>query len=271
MKNIVLTAAFGLDLNQVELFIKSLRTYYNQQICLVIGKKDKDLIKKLESYKCDFVVADFHKHEIQSRRYEIFLEFLNKKECDQVLCCDCRDIYFQSDPFNESFKGEINFFLEDKKIGDCTFNSNWIEKTYGKNILNSLANETILCSGTVIANHTKMKEYLKTIIKQIKENKYKKKMKYLLTFRRDKSGRGCDQGHANYIAHKKLINGTYFYKNSTGPIATVFHLKKIKFNNDNYLINDLGKPYSIVHQYDKRWSEFENSVNIIKKKLNIVA
>ena len=45
---------------------------------------------------------------------------------------------------------------------------------------------------------------------------YKKRLKYFLTFRIDPEGRGCDQGHANYIVHNKIIKDVELYSNSKG-------------------------------------------------------
>ena len=42
------------------------------------------------------------------------------------------------------YKGKINFFLEDYKIRDCPFNSNWIIKSYGKEEFETIAEKTIL-------------------------------------------------------------------------------------------------------------------------------
>jgi hypothetical protein len=114
-----------------------------------------------------------------------------------------------------------------------------------------------------------MIEYLELMKNLIEKKKYKKSLKYLLTFRRDKNGRGCDQAHANFIGHNQLIKDTHFYSNESGPIATVYYLKKIIFDKNSELINGLGEPYSVVHQYDKRWSEFKPHVDKLKKNLNI--
>jgi len=105
--------------------------------------------------------------------------------------------------------------------------------------------------------------------REISKHKYKKRLKYLLTFRRDKGGRGSDQANANYIAHNDLIQNSSFYSNVKGPVATVFHLKKIRFNDKSELINDSNEPYSIVHQYDKRWEEFKENVEKIKTNLGL--
>ena len=54
MINIVITAAINLDLNQVEFFIKSFRKYSDDEIYILVGKKDFDLKKKLQIYNCNF-------------------------------------------------------------------------------------------------------------------------------------------------------------------------------------------------------------------------
>ena len=72
-----------------------------------------------------------------------------------------------------------------------------------------------------------MEKFLALMISELSKHKYKKRLKYFLTFRRDKGARGSDQSHGNFIAHNNLISDTFFYSNESGPIATVFHLKKI--------------------------------------------
>ena len=266
-KNLVIAAAVGFKVEQLTLFIKSLRKYYNDDICFVIGQNDHDVEKELKKYQTIIIKTKIYKKAIQFKRYEIFLEFLKNQNYNNILCCDSRDIYFQSNPFNFNYKGEINFFLEDKKIKDCPYNSNWIIKTYGKEIFDDIGDKTILCSGTVLGSYKKMKEYLNLIKNNIAKFKYKKKLKYLLTLRIDPEGRGCDQGHANYLVHKDLIKNIHCYSNSDGPFATVFYLKKITFDKNSRLLNNSGNPYLLVHQYDKRWQEFSKQVEEIKEKL----
>ncbi len=269
MKNLILSTACGLDPVQIEFFIKSLREYYKGEVCFLVQNDDDKVKKLLRDHECNTVVINAHKFDVQVKRYSFYLEFLKKKKYDNILVCDSRDIYFQSNPFNYDFKGSINFFLESKKIKDCPFNTNWLVKTYGKKVYENLAENTINCSGTTLGNYTGMIDYLKLIIEQSVKYKFKKRLKYFLTFRRDKLGRGADQAYANFIAHNKLIKDTYLYFNESGPIATVYYLKKLIFNSDLQLINSEKKPYSIVHQYDKRWNEFEETVNKIKFNLGI--
>ena len=130
-----------------------------------------------------------------------------------------------------------------------------------------MAENTILCSGTVLGEYKKIKEYLSLMKENIIKYEYKKRLKYALTFRVDPEGRGCDQGHANYIVHNSLIDDYDFYSNNDGPFATAFYLNKINFDEKSRLINSLGKHYLLVHQYDKRWDAFSKDVERFKKNL----
>ncbi len=268
-KNLILSAAVGYSFKQIELFVKSLKEYYHDEICLIISKNDLNLEHELKKFNCNIIKTKISKKEIQFKRYEIYLDYLNKKEFNKVLLCDCRDIYFQQNPFEFSFKKPLNFFLEDYQLKNCPYNSNWLIKTYGKNEFNKIAHKTILCSGTVLGNNEKIQDYIKLIVSLITKFKYKKKFKYLFTFRPDPEGRGCDQAHANFIVHNSKIDNFELHSNSKGPFATVFYLQKIKFDEKFRLINELGKPYVLVHQYDKKWGEFSNVVAAKKKQLKI--
>lgn len=268
-KNLILSAAIGYEFNQIEFFIKSLRQFYKDSVTFLLGEKDLKLENELKKFNCEIIKLKVNKKEVQFKRYKIFLDYLQNKEFKNILLCDSRDIYFQSNPFEFNYKGKINFFLEDQMIKNCPYNTNWILKTYGKKEFDKISNEIILCSGTVVGENEKIKEYLNLISKNISKFKYKKKLKYLLTLRPDPEGRGCDQGHANFIVRNTKIDDLNLYSNSKGPIATVFYLKKIIFDNNSNLINELGEPYLLVHQYDKRWHEFEKSVLKLKSNLNI--
>ncbi len=268
-KNLILSAAFDLEINQIELFLKSLRKYYLEEIYFLIGPKDIDLKEKLKSYNCNFFIADANKKEISTKRFFFFYEFLKKNKFQNIFLCDSRDVYFQSNPFDFPYKSDINFFLEDRKIKECPINSKWIIRTYGAQIFNEIGEEIIMCAGTVMGTQEKIIEYLFLVSNQISKFKYKKRIKYLLTFRPDKEGRGVDQGHVNYLVRKKFIKNCSFYSNSSGPVATIFYLKEILFDQNLRLLNDLKKPYAVVHQYDKRWNEFSFAVNKLKRDLNI--
>ena len=47
----------------------------------------------------------------------------------------------------------------------------------------------------------------------------------------------------------------------------MYNLKKIIFNNKFQLVNSMNEPYAVVHQYDKRWNEFEDKINNFKNTI----
>ena len=54
-----------------------------------------------------------------------------------------------------------------------------------------------------------MIDYLRLMIEHAIKYKYRKKLKYLFTLRRDKEGRGADQAYANFIVHNKLVENSF--------------------------------------------------------------
>ena len=115
-KNLILTTAVGYNFSQVKLFIKSLRKYYFEDVCFLIGRDDHELEKDLKEYNCNIIKTNVYRKAIQFKRYEIFLKYVASREFNNVFLCDSRDIYFQKDPFKYNYNGPINFFLEDQQI-----------------------------------------------------------------------------------------------------------------------------------------------------------
>ena len=271
MKNAIITPAVGIEIDAAEFFIKSLRQFCDDDVYILIGNKDNELKEKLKPYNCNFYEINVHKYDVQLQRYKYFLKILEKnKNYNKVFFTDCRDIYFQSDPFKYDYQGGINFFQEDQIIGQCEHSTRWITKTFGKKIYNDLSDKTICCGGTVLGSYSNMVKWLNLMNDLIRKYPYKKKLKYLLTFRRDGSGRGSDQAHGNYIAYKNYFKDSFLYSNKEGPVATVYYLDPLNFNEKSELLNSKGEPYVVVHQYNKRWSEFSEKVNLLRKNLNIV-
>ena len=209
MKNLVISAACGLEPSQIKFFLKSLRKFYNEEIFFLVGKKDYQTKKFLSDFNCNFIEVNVHKFDIQLKRYSFFLEIFKKKEYKNIFFFDSRDIFFQSNPFEYNFKGDINFFLEDKKIKDCPFNTHWLIKTYGYEVFLKLSENIISCGGTILGNHKSIEKFLILMISELSKNKYKKRLKYLLTFRRDKGARGSDQAHGNFVAHNNFISNSF--------------------------------------------------------------
>ena len=52
MKNLVMTPAVGLEEQPLNIFLKTLRRYYNDEILLLLGKEDYKLKKLADNFKC---------------------------------------------------------------------------------------------------------------------------------------------------------------------------------------------------------------------------
>ena len=72
MKNLIMSAACGLEPSQIEFFLKSLRKYYHDDIFFLVEKKDTETKKFLKIYKSNFLEVDVHKFDIQLKRYSFF-------------------------------------------------------------------------------------------------------------------------------------------------------------------------------------------------------
>ena len=270
MSNIVIAPAIGMPSYEVILFLSSLRKYYEDEILFFVNKRDIELKKILKKYDCNYREVMTHKHDIIIKRYALVLDFLrDRKDIKKIFFCDSRDIYFQSNPFDFQYEGDINFFSEDKPIEDCNINSNWMQKTLGHENFEKLKKNSIICCGTVIGKKDAFIEYATQMKMMSKKFPYKKRLKFFLTFRRDKEGRGCDQSYAAYLIYNNILLNLKTYSNKSGPFATVYHLTNLRFNNENVLLNENNEPYILVHQYDKKWNIFKDKVDFLKTKLNI--
>ena len=112
-KNLVLSAAVGYKFEQIEFFIKSLRKFYKEEVCIVIDAKNTELEKKLKDYNCNTINTQIGKNETINRRNEIFTNYLKDKNYKNILLCDSRDIYFQGNPFKYDYKGPIKNTVEE--------------------------------------------------------------------------------------------------------------------------------------------------------------
>ncbi len=110
-KNLILSAAVGYKFNQIEFFLTSLKKYYSEEICFIIGENDNDLEEGLKRNNCKIIKTKIFKKKIQFERYRIFFNYIKDRKYNKILLCDSRDIYFQEDPFNYNYENQINFFF----------------------------------------------------------------------------------------------------------------------------------------------------------------
>jgi hypothetical protein len=252
MKNLILTSAVGYDFSKIEVFIKSLRKYYHDDVVILINLNQNETKSLLNKYNVKFIEKNINPKNTYQYRFDCFYSYLEDKfeNYTSIFLTDSRDVFFQGNPFLYKYNSNINFYLEDNIIENCKHNSNWIKKTTGLKSYNSLKKNRISCSGTVIGKSKEIFFYLKLMKENIKIYKYKKSLKEYLFFK--KKHNGYDQGIHNFIVYNEFFTNFHLWGNTDGNMATVnFNYPLLNFNANNFLINDKRRPYDVVHQYDR--------------------
>ena len=242
MKNVILGAAGGYSKDQLANFIISLRKFYDDDVYLITEKETSGDLKKffLEN-KINIIITKFNRKILYKKRYEIYLDFLKKKNYEYIFISYTRDVIFQKSPFDNVNLTKLIFFLEDKKIGDCKHNSRWIKKLYSDKVLEKIKNKNISCSGTTIGEYNYMKKYLELMVKEINSTKYFSLL----------NSKGTDQGNHNYIVHNNFLLESTLLENRDGYVATLANSEPNNFIYDGFLKTLKGKQYNVVHQYDR--------------------
>jgi len=279
-RNVILTTVHRVGFDHAQYFLSSLqRTGYRGDIVMFASGMDAVSISKLRSLGVRVVPFHFYAKGIRQRlwkawplwraffkspapraakeklahltfhlfyrRHLLHLEFLrkNKNNYDRVFLTDCRDVYFQADPFSWAMAPGIHFFLEDQanKIGDPgPHHQLWIESQYGPEVFQELKTETISCAGTVFGDVAGAIDYLSEMVAQAMNARSL----------REPTG---DQGLHNYILRKKPLPRTVLHDNLHGPVMTLGALKAedVRLNGQGLVVNCEGHVPPVLHQYDR--------------------
>jgi hypothetical protein len=178
------------------------------------------------------------------RRHLLYLQYLreHRQNYDRVFLTDCRDVYFQSDPFSWDPPPGIHFFLEEpaNKIGQCPHHIRWINSQFGQATLKKMSAETVSCAGTTFGDMAGITEYLAQMVSL--------SMKALSL--REIDG---DQGIHNYILRERILSRVIVHENRRGPVMTLGPIKMgdIRLSADRQVVNEAGQVVSVLHQYDR--------------------
>jgi hypothetical protein len=151
MNNLILTTAVGYNFHKIEIFIKSLRKFYDDEIVILINKNQTELKFLLNDYRIFFLESNIKANNAANDRFNYYYQYLKDKFniYNFIFLSDSRDVFFQANPFIFKYKSNLNFYLEDNYIENCKHNSAWIKKTVGNNNYEKIKKNRISCSGTV--------------------------------------------------------------------------------------------------------------------------
>ena len=256
MKNVVIGTALNYGVEHIKNFILSFRKF----------NKDDDIIliyniytPESESFflENNVKIIDFNPYEsfpghVVSSRFLKYLDIVNHfKDYKHFLLADVRDVFFQSNPFDNLPEGEFLYaFTEDPglSIEKEHFHINMISNLFGQQTLDQLAGKKIICSGTILGTNEKMMNWLivfRDYLMQVQTNKPEICYEMLL-----------DQVIANHIYYFQ-DNGKEIQLKDNGDIVGTIglclthpeHVDDMKFENGVIYLN--GKIPAIIHQYDR--------------------
>jgi hypothetical protein len=183
-------------------------------------------------------------YSVNFARYFWAAEFCERVDITQykkVMLCDSRDVIVQSDVFDKV--DQINFVTgtEERRIGECPFNQDYVLGSYGKDILGKLWEEVIVNSGVSLGPRESVLEYLRAVTQEMKR-----------IGKRLVGGRRGDQSIHNYLIRSNALKfPVRITKSMDGIIGTLAYYDKdrIFIDADNVCLEN-GITPSIIHQYD---------------------
>jgi hypothetical protein len=238
--DVILGACAGYSARQVRPFVESLRRWYGGEAIFVSAHLPPDakiLLREHRITEAEIALGP-PSANIQLRRYFEYREILQAwPDIARALLVDVRDVIFQDHPFALLPAGPLIAFLEDEKIGNCRFNTRWLETIYGPDRATELATRTISCSGTTGGTRAGLLRYLDLMCREIAAAEPKRLI-------------GGDQA-----IHNRLLNGelpeAVLVPNRAGAVQSLHHQKELIFDSQGRLLNIDGRICPVVHQIDR--------------------
>ena len=247
--NLVLGTAWRLTVDEVGVFVESLRRHYSGLAMLVISSRDsRDLVQYLLARDVVPVFFDcphWMVMHIQLARYVRYGEVLRGLgiECHRVLLSDVSDVVFQADPFVNLPDGELLCFAEEagRRIGQCEFNRRWVQEVYGTQGLERVADCQIYCSGTTIGSQRAIVQYIDLLLTQATPEVLANVSKV----------RGHDQGIHNFLLHTGALPQARMIDNGR-HVYTLGHVPdgQVHIGEGGAILTAEGLACPIVQQYN---------------------
>jgi hypothetical protein len=259
VRRIVLGAAVGLTVNQVRVFVESLRAVgYGGDVVLLVrwpGLAVRRYLGGRRVRSIPIIQMRSFSRSVHARRYMIYADYLRTRvsQYDQVLLSDVRDVVFQRHPFEGVTSPKCHFFLEGDKqtIGEDPTNTRWVQGCGTPDQAKAVAACRISCSGITIGGTRAVLAYLDRMADCIRDIPFR-------IYR--KIGHGYDQGIHNLLVHLSPdIDGIIVQNN--GHIATMaLEPQSIYCLDATAQIHAAdGHLPAICHQYD-RFPEFRAAI-----------
>lgn len=243
--------AAGYHYGDVRPFVASLReTGFAGRCVLFVSPTTRDLERIAEhGVECICIDREQDFPELahlpwNALRFFIYRHFLRTQQepFERILISDVRDVVFQLQPFSIPWPAELSVALEDQRmtVGTCPYMKQWSCGHLGKDNWQRMARHSISCSGTSIAGHDAMLDYLERMCGA------------LVPFTPGKGMAGYDQAVHNHLLRTGALPHASCTDNR-GPILTLgYHPGIPAMDAAGRYLNDAGNPAMLVHQYDRK-------------------
>ena len=284
----VIASCYGYGIDQVKPWVNSLKQtgFKGMVFVIVYNPSDNILLEYFKSEGIFAFVAQFTgETNMATQRFINYIEVLNTdygKEVDLVISTDIRDIVFQTDPGvwlqNNMQDYDLVATSEGIRFRHEDWNGGNLEKHFGKKRFVTHADKETLCSGIIAGKKDVIMKLFKTI--------------YEIAFFSEDTGDFVDQVFYNIAIYEIFKEKTRIVSAGEDWVANIGTIKAIPENmpkwstssrcetygyerirknktynevllckipemKDTIVYAENGKPYSIVHQYDRYqpWKE----------------
>jgi hypothetical protein len=249
-RRLVLGAAIGFDVEQVRIFVESLRAHYNGDILLLIRWPGLRVSRYLKSRDVDVIRAFQTRsftRSVHARRYAIYLDYLRARPAryDQVMMSDVRDVVFQRNPFDGIASPQCHFYLESasRTIGADPTNSRWVHGCFSAAEAERLAACRISCSGITIGGAPAIVAYLEKMVARVRAMPWR-------IYR--EIGHGYDQAIHNYLVHLDPAIGGIVVENNCHIATMALEPRAFyRLDHESRIYGTDGHLIPICHQYDR--------------------
>jgi hypothetical protein len=248
-RHLVLAAAVGMAVDQVRIFIESLRQAgYTGAIVMLIGPTDWRLAKYLLAHGVEprrvWFVRRLH-GPIHAHRFELFARFLRQfaGRYDEVLISDVRDVVFQAHPFAGMLGEACHFFLEgdSQTIGDEPTNALYMRLFLNPAEVDAIAPHRISCCGVLLGGTRAMIAYLDSMTARLAAVPLNVRRKI-----------GADTAFHNLIAHiTRDVPAVMVENNVLVATMGIEPATRYRVDADGRIRTTEGHLPAILHQYDR--------------------
>ena len=258
--DLILGTINGYSFYQVSAFLLTLRqTSFSGHVCLFIGPKiSARTAEKLRRLQVEVVpyretfpfIASPHPDNVPdlprpihlyNYRHYLYYDYLLKHsgQFRNVLITDVKDVVFQGDPFDFPMSDSLHVAMENPhiRLRDEEWIVRWVIAGYGEAVLEELSDATISCAGTTMGPESRMKDYLRAMLEEIRQMR---------------DAYACaDQAAHNLLLHRGALDPVERHANFHGRVLTVGTEPLYRLNAQRQLVNEDGSVIPIVHQYDR--------------------